>query len=83
MTPNADILIRGLTMEVHSGQNVLVAGPNGCGKSSVRNQYFYLCDSFLFRYSSSVFLEDCGLCLEEHSLSLPRTSFSMFLNAPT
>jgi ATP-binding cassette subfamily D (ALD) protein 3 len=35
VTPNADILIRSLTMEVHSGQNVLVAGPNGCGKSSV------------------------------------------------
>lgn len=35
VTPNADVLIRALTMEVHSGQNVLVAGPNGCGKSSV------------------------------------------------
>eukprot|EP00026_Physarum_polycephalum_P004379 Phypoly_transcript_04397.p1 GENE.Phypoly_transcript_04397~~Phypoly_transcript_04397.p1 ORF type:complete len:659 (+),score=90.82 Phypoly_transcript_04397:98-2074(+) len=35
VTPNADILIRSLTMEVHSGQNVLVAGPNGCGKSSL------------------------------------------------
>lgn len=35
VTPNADVLIRSLTMEVHSGQNVLVAGPNGCGKSSV------------------------------------------------
>jgi ATP-binding cassette, subfamily D (ALD), member 3 len=35
VTPNADVLIRSLTIEVHSGQNVLVAGPNGCGKSSV------------------------------------------------
>jgi len=35
VTPNADVLIRSLSIEVHSGQNVLVAGPNGCGKSSL------------------------------------------------
>jgi ATP-binding cassette subfamily D (ALD) protein 3 len=35
VTPNGDILIRELTFEVHSGTNVLVAGPNGCGKSSL------------------------------------------------
>ncbi len=37
VTPNGDVLIRALNFEVHSGQNVLVAGPNGCGKSSVWN----------------------------------------------
>nr|XP_061811612.1 ATP-binding cassette sub-family D member 3-like isoform X1 [Nerophis lumbriciformis] len=34
-TPNGDILIRDLTFEVNSGTNVLVCGPNGCGKSSL------------------------------------------------
>ncbi|KAG4067161.1 hypothetical protein HA402_000152 [Bradysia odoriphaga] len=35
VTPNGDILVRELTFEVMSGQNVLVCGPNGCGKSSL------------------------------------------------
>ncbi|KAM6167000.1 ATP-binding cassette sub-family D member 3 isoform 4-T4 [Erethizon dorsatum] len=34
-TPNGDILIRDLTFEVQSGANVLICGPNGCGKSSL------------------------------------------------
>ncbi|XP_034717802.1 ATP-binding cassette sub-family D member 3a isoform X3 [Etheostoma cragini] len=34
-TPNGDILIRDLHFEVRSGTNVLVCGPNGCGKSSL------------------------------------------------
>ncbi|XP_029004056.1 ATP-binding cassette sub-family D member 3a isoform X2 [Betta splendens] len=34
-TPNGDVLIRDLTFEVSSGTNVLVCGPNGCGKSSL------------------------------------------------
>ncbi|XP_053325015.1 ATP-binding cassette sub-family D member 3 [Spea bombifrons] len=34
-TPNGDILIRDLNFEVRSGANVLVCGPNGCGKSSL------------------------------------------------
>uniref|UniRef100_A0A8C5QR30 ATP-binding cassette sub-family D member 3 n=1 Tax=Leptobrachium leishanense TaxID=445787 RepID=A0A8C5QR30_9ANUR len=34
-TPNGDILIRDLDFEVKSGANVLVCGPNGCGKSSL------------------------------------------------
>nr|CAD7431339.1 unnamed protein product [Timema monikensis] len=35
VTPNGDILIEELTFEVQSGINVLVCGPNGCGKSSL------------------------------------------------
>ncbi|KAM5256116.1 ATP-binding cassette sub-family D member 3 isoform 4-T4 [Ctenodactylus gundi] len=34
-TPNGDILIQDLSFEVRSGANVLVCGPNGCGKSSL------------------------------------------------
>ncbi|KAF7992527.1 hypothetical protein HCN44_004871 [Aphidius gifuensis] len=35
VTPNGDILIEKLSFEVKSGMNVLVCGPNGCGKSSL------------------------------------------------
>uniref|UniRef100_A0A914L7T3 ABC transporter domain-containing protein n=1 Tax=Meloidogyne incognita TaxID=6306 RepID=A0A914L7T3_MELIC len=35
VTPNGDILIKCLDFEVPSGTNVLVCGPNGCGKSSL------------------------------------------------
>uniref|UniRef100_A0A8C6QS70 ATP-binding cassette, sub-family D member 3 n=1 Tax=Nannospalax galili TaxID=1026970 RepID=A0A8C6QS70_NANGA len=34
-TPNGDVLIRDLSFEVRSGANVLICGPNGCGKSSL------------------------------------------------
>lgn len=35
VTPNGDLLINELSFEVKSGMNVLVCGPNGCGKSSL------------------------------------------------
>ncbi|CAG9138418.1 unnamed protein product, partial [Plutella xylostella] len=35
VTPNGDVLIKELCFEVKSGINVLVCGPNGCGKSSM------------------------------------------------
>ncbi|KAK0091950.1 hypothetical protein PV326_002479 [Microctonus aethiopoides] len=35
VTPNGDVLVREFSFEVKSGMNVLVCGPNGCGKSSL------------------------------------------------
>ncbi|KAK3091692.1 hypothetical protein FSP39_021925 [Pinctada imbricata] len=35
VTPNGDVLIEEMNFEVRSGMNVLVCGPNGCGKSSL------------------------------------------------
>ncbi|XP_071951923.1 ATP-binding cassette sub-family D member 3-like isoform X2 [Antedon mediterranea] len=35
VTPNGDVLVKGMTFEVTRGMNVLVCGPNGCGKSSL------------------------------------------------
>jgi len=35
VTPNGDVLIEDMSFEVKSGVNVLVCGPNGCGKSSL------------------------------------------------
>jgi ATP-binding cassette subfamily D (ALD) protein 3 len=30
VTPNGDVLVESLNLEVPSGRNVLVCGPNGC-----------------------------------------------------
>lgn len=35
VTPNGDVLIPSMSFEVRHGMNVLVCGPNGCGKSSL------------------------------------------------
>ena len=35
VTPNGDVLLKNMSFEVTAGRNVLVCGPNGCGKSSL------------------------------------------------
>lgn len=35
VSPNGDVLIKALSFEVKRGKNLVVQGPNGCGKSSL------------------------------------------------
>ena len=35
VTPNGDLLVKSMTLDLPVGNHVLVTGPNGCGKSSL------------------------------------------------
>ena len=34
-TPGGDVLVESLTFKINYGENVIITGPNGCGKSSL------------------------------------------------
>jgi len=35
LSPNGDILIEKMNFEIRPGMNLMITGPNGCGKSSL------------------------------------------------
>jgi ABC-type uncharacterized transport system fused permease/ATPase subunit len=35
LSPNGDVLVPEITFEIQPGQHLMIAGPNGCGKSSL------------------------------------------------
>lgn len=35
LSPNGDILVEKMTFEIKPGMNLMITGPNGCGKSSL------------------------------------------------
>ena len=35
ITPNGDKLVKPMSIKITSGMNVVISGPNGCGKSSL------------------------------------------------
>ena len=45
ITPNGDVLIPKLSFEVKSGMNVLISGPNGCGKRYIPFKIFEMTEA--------------------------------------
>lgn len=35
LSPNGDVLVKQMNFEIQPGMNLMITGPNGCGKSSL------------------------------------------------
>ena len=35
ISPNGDVLVEKISFEIGSGMHLMIAGPNGCGKSAI------------------------------------------------
>ena len=35
LSPNGDVLVKEMSFEITPGMNLMITGPNGCGKSSL------------------------------------------------
>lgn len=76
VTPNGDILVNDLTFEVRSGVNVLVCGPNGCGKSSLFRVLGEVRDQFRIRslyplvHFLNLFLDCCPYYIRKNGLMI-------------
>ena len=35
LSPNGDVLVKKMSFEIQPGMNLMITGPNGCGKSSL------------------------------------------------
>lgn len=88
--PNGDLLVKDLTFEVKSGQNVLVCGPNGCGSYFLLRQLFSSIKisykMFFFHQAKaafSVFWANCGLAGVEKSPNLHVANSSIYLSVLT